>query len=416
MSARGKANAHLAPPEHADVVVIGGGIVGAATLFHLATTQGVDSAVLLEQRRPGAGASAASGAFLKMHFHNDQAEADLTRIGLHTYANWDDLVGQGTTCGYQGVGYLRVEGEETRDELLARSERLRAMGVRTDVLTPQEAQELAPDLIIDDIAIAAWEPDAGYAHAQAAVSGFITAACAARASGPHIQTRYGCRVTTIRVNAGRVIGVETNRGPIATERVILTAGAWAADLLTPLGLTLPVEQAWTQWIGIRVEGATAAGMPTISDGVLDTYFRSTQPESDVILLGLGSGGRRLPLEPDATPEIVPNRTRTTAEAKLIGRLRSAAAPVAAGGGAGPISVAPDSLPILDRHPQLDGLHLFTACNGSHFKTAPAIGQLLAQWSLTGSQDVADVSSLSLARFGDLSTPVPTEDAADEVPA
>ncbi len=410
MSAR--VNAHIAPPQTADVVVIGGGIVGAATLFHLAA-QGVGSAVLLEQRRPGAGASAASGAFLKMHFHLNQAEADLTRSGMHTYANWDEVVGQGTTCGYHGVGYLRVEGEETRDELIARSERLRAMGVRTDVLTPQDAQALVPDLIIDDIAIAAWEPEAGYAHAQAAVSGFITAA---RAAGPHIQTRYGCQVTAIRVNDGRVIGVETNRGPIATERVILTTGAWAADLLTPLGLALPMEQAWTQWIGTRVESATPAEMPTISDGVLDTYFRSTQPESNVILLGLGSGGRRLPLEPDATPEIVPNRTRTTAQTKLTGRLRSAASPVAAGGGAGPISVAPDSLPILDRHPQIDGLHLFTACNGAHFKTAPAIGQLLAQWSLTGSQDVADVSSLALTRFGDLTTPAAVPESAEAVPA
>src|SRR5207302_4374301 len=132
------------------------------------------------------------------------------------------------------------------------------------------------------------------------------------------------------------------------------AGAWSRDLLRSAGLDLPLSGALTQWIGFSTE-ANPPAMMTVGDGVSGSYFR---PDREQILVGLGSGSRQ-PLrdldaeEPDISSDIV-----QLARERLAARLAGATEARHTGGRTGPISLTPDDLPIIDRHPQMRGLYYF----------------------------------------------------------
>jgi sarcosine oxidase subunit beta len=375
-----------------DAVVVGGGVVGASALFHLGSL-GLRRVVLCERRQPGAGASGKSGAFLQFHFCQNEAETRLTQASLPYFQYWDDLVGAGA-CGFVPAGYLRLEPSERADHLRERVAMLQALGVETAVVTPADVARLAPYLHLDGVTVAAYEPGSGYADANATVMGFLAAA---QERGGSVRT--ATTVTVIRTSGGKVCGVETSGGPIDAPVVVLAAGAWSLPLLRPLELDLPLRGALTQWIGFTLPAAGPSPAMTIGDGVSQSYFRAPAPGARHILIGLGSVARRPLGDLDDDNTSIPADIVTTAHERLAARLVGAEQARPAGGQTGPITLTPDDLPIIDRHPDLDGLYYFAGDCGSSFKTAPAIGRALAEWALHGQPEVVDLAAFSSRRFG-----------------
>ena len=215
----------------ADVVVIGGGVNGASTAFHLAGL-GVKRVVLVERRHLAAGASGKSGSLVRMHYTNEH-ESRLAFESLAVFRDWGNRVGG--ECGFEPVGYLKLVIPGHADRLARNVAAQQRLGINTRVVTREELRELLPGARVDDIGGAAYEADSGYADPNATT---FSLAEAARRLGAEIRTH--CEVTRIVTERGRVAAVETTGGRIDTPAVVLVPGAWAAPLLEPLGLAFPL--------------------------------------------------------------------------------------------------------------------------------------------------------------------------------
>src|ERR1051326_121903 len=144
----------------ADVVVVGGGVVGASPAFHLAS-YGLSRIVVCERRFVAAGASGKSGALVRTHYTNEP-EARLAHTSLDYFRHWSDVVGTGE-CGFLNCGMVRLVTADNLARLQANVDMLERIGVNTQLVGPDELRELAPAWRVDDVVGAAWEPDSGCA-------------------------------------------------------------------------------------------------------------------------------------------------------------------------------------------------------------------------------------------------------------
>jgi sarcosine oxidase subunit beta len=371
----------------ADAVVVGGGVVGASVAFHLASL-GLSHVLLCERRQTGAGASGASGAFIQFHFCRNIPETRLTQSSLPYFERWGEIVGAGS-CGFVPSGYLRLEPAGREAILRQRVEMLRGAGVESQVVGPDDVARLAPYVRTDGVVVAAYEPGSGCADANGTIAGFIEAATRRGA-----EVRTDTTVTGIRVEHGRVTGVDTTGGPIDAPIVVVAAGAWSNPLFQSVGLDLPITGALTQCV-VCDSTAPLPEMMTIGDGVSGSYFRQ---DGEQVLVGLGEVGRRPLADLDADAPPLPDDIPRTAQERLSARLKIPTAFRAVGDRTGPITITPDDLPIIDRHPEISGLTYFTGDGGACFKTAPAIGRALAEWAVPGQPESDDVSEFSNSRF------------------
>src|SRR5439155_1644354 len=151
---------------------------------------------------------------------------------------------------------------------------------------------------------------------------------------------------------------------------------WSRRLLESVGLAPPLRAAWSQTAIFAWPSGRATRLINVGDGVLFSYFRSLDSDEPGILVGLTGGARRPLGDPDRPGDHVDADYAAQAADRLGRRLPGAAGARLVGGAAGPVTLTPDDLPIIDRHPGIDGLYVFAGDGGSSFKTAPAIGRAL----------------------------------------
>src|SRR3954451_19931858 len=197
-------------PRSAAVVVIGGGVNGLSTAFQLAR-RGVSDVVVLERRQLGAGATGKSGALVRCHYAN-VAEARLTFESLKIFRNWDGEVGAGSP-NFRPVGFIQVVSPEHEERLRQNVADQQAIGIETQLVDRQDLCDIEPFLYTDDLTLAAYEPDSGYADPNATLHGF---ARAARDLAARIFEQLPA--TAVLTENGRVVGVETPLGVIATDK------------------------------------------------------------------------------------------------------------------------------------------------------------------------------------------------------
>ena len=375
----------------ADVVIVGGGVIGTATAFHLAR-RGVKQVVLCERRWLAAGASGKSGALVRMHYTNEP-EARLAHASLPYFREWDDLVGAGTS-GFIATGMVRLVTPENESKLRANVEMQERIGINTQVIGPSELREIAPAWRVDDVVAAAYEPDSGCADPVATTHGFAT-----RARQLGADVRIHTEVTGIRRANGRVEGVETTSGPISAPVVIVAGGAWVVPLLRDLGVGVALQPVRVQVALFRRPPEAGGIHPVCIDGIEDMWLRPEGPDWGSTLVGV-AGRKREVEDPDAISEGVDGEYVPRARDGLAKRIPAMADAPMRGGWAGVITATADGKPVLDRHAEIDGLYFFTGDNGSSFKTAPAIGQALAEWVVDGAPSVIDARPFRAARFAE----------------
>src|SRR2546425_694239 len=156
----------------ADVVVIGGGVNGASTAFHL-TTLGVRDVLLLERRHLAAGATGKSGALVRMHYTND-VESRLALESLKVFRDFGAIVGG--ECGFEPVGFVQLVGPEYRDALRRNVARQQALGIDTREASLDDVRRLLPGVDLAGGGAAAWEPGSGFADPNATTYAFAEAA------------------------------------------------------------------------------------------------------------------------------------------------------------------------------------------------------------------------------------------------
>jgi sarcosine oxidase, subunit beta len=373
------------PVRTADVVIAGAGVQGASLAFHLAR-RGV-RVMVLERSSVGAGATGASSGFVRMHY--DLAlEAELAWRSFAWFRAWADRVGEGD-CGFVRTGFVQLVPAGQAGALRANVAAQRAIGIATEVVGPDDLARILPGMVTDDVVVAAWEPESGYADPTGTAAGLLAAA---RRHGAAYAG--GVRVTGVRVEGSRVAGVETDRGRVDAPVVVDAAGAWAAGLARTAGVEIPVEP-WrhdTAYFGLPAE--RPSGIPIVLDHAGSVYFR---PEGrHLLLVGLetgneigGSPDRAMTGHDPAILEPMVERVCARVPWMASGDFRSAQR--------GQDGMTPDQRAILGPAGP-DGFFLQCGFSGSGFKTAPAIGESLAEWILDGRPSTVDITPFGLGRF------------------
>jgi sarcosine oxidase, subunit beta len=378
-------------PPTADVVIVGGGVIGLSTAFQL-TRMGAGRVVVLERGHLGSGASGKSGALVRAHYTNIH-EARLTQESLKIFKNWGDLVGHGDP-GYVETGFVRVVAPEDETALWANVGAMREeLGIDTWVVTPTELAEIEPLMRTDDLTVAAFEPEAGYCDPNATLYGF---AAAARANGAEIHPFT--RVTRVLVERGSVTGVETDRGTISANQVLIAAGATADRLLGPLGIDLGLTPWRSQVVVFRwpPEIDHTRKHRVVIDSTQHSWFRVEGAAGT--LIGAEYGDRKA--DPDQFDETVDAGYVDHARIALANRFPAFAHATMRGAFSGVYMQSPDSHPIIDQIPAIPGLFVMAGDAGTSFKTSPAIGRCLAEWMTGGLSKLADLTPFRASRFAE----------------
>ncbi|MFT4036741.1 MAG: FAD-binding oxidoreductase [Thermomicrobiales bacterium] len=376
-------------PQSAGVVVIGGGVNGLSTAYQLAK-RGARDVIVLEQKWLGAGASGKTGALVRCHYANPH-EAELTHKAMHIFRNWDDEIGAGSS-GFSPVGFIQVVAPDQEAKLRANVADQQALGIQTSIVDKQELREIEPFLNTDDLTYGAYEPGSGYADPNATLQGF---ARAARDLG--VRIFENTPVTAVKVEGGKVTGVETPFGTIATDRVVIAAGSWAGRLLAPLGFTVPQSASRTQVVLFRQPPRLEArGHCVVIDAINHAWMR---PEGGNCTL-IGAERDVYDANPDDFDESIDARTIAPSRKALAARFPIFEQSVMRGGWSGTYLRSPDGHPIIDRVPGVDGAWMMTGDSGTSFKTSPAIGVCLAEWVCDGSVSLVDITPFRATRFAD----------------
>lgn len=379
--------------ERANVVIVGGGIMGVSIAYYLAG-QGVRDILLLERSTLASGASGKTGALLRLHYSNEP-EARLAQLGHQIYANWNEHVGG--DCGFVRSGLIVTV--ETRGECAGNVERMRSniamqnrVGITSQLISAEELHELQPFLNVDDLDVVAYEPDSGYVDAIAATH---TMAAAARAR--KVQVREATPVLEVLEEGGRVCGVSTPAGDIEAETVVLATGPWTNRLTNPLGIDIPIEALRVQVaVLVRPGILPANGIMASVDTVVGVFYRDWGPYRTMV--GIGGGEAHDIVNPDdwdPRPELGFPEAAAERLGHRIPAMRNAAT---VSGHAGLYDMTPDGHPIIGAAPGIEGLFLATGFSGAGFKKGPAVGLCLAELIAKGRSDTVDLTPFSLDRF------------------
>src|SRR2546422_3035974 len=219
-------------PREAEVVVVGGGCMGASIAFHLARRD-VD-VVLLEKGHVAGGATGHSGALVRQHYEA-RIGIRLARESLAFFRRFEKETG--FSCDFRTTGFLSGTRERDLPAFDALLELLRSEGVRAERLTPSVAKAMEPQLEVSDYAAIIHDPEAGYAAPIATANGFASAAAVEGAKAFNNRA-----VTSIATRSGHVTGVKIRgEGLLASEHVVVAAGNWTPDLGVAVGPRLPIR-------------------------------------------------------------------------------------------------------------------------------------------------------------------------------
>jgi sarcosine oxidase, subunit beta len=372
--------------DSADIVIVGAGINGLATAYAL-TRDGHRGVTVFDGGWPGSGDSGRSFSMVRRHYSN-AVTARLAMAGSQTIADWENEVGV-ADAGYVRCGYLLTVPDRLETACRENVARLQRIGLDTHFLEPDEIGEVEPQLSLDGVAGAAYEPDGGFADAQKMCLGWFAAACS-RGLGH----RLGCRVRALRVEGGRVAGVETDAGFTAAGTVVLATGAWTNDLLRPVGAEQPIELRRLQVLVASREPGQSLPSAVCSDAVSNVVVR---PDRGRRFCAVAYAGEDPLARADDCDHAASPGYAETVRRGLAERYPGLAEFRVERAFAGPYDITPDWNPILGPCPGIDGLYLAVGWSGHGFKLSPAVGEVVAA-EITGRTPPVDVSELRPERF------------------
>jgi sarcosine oxidase subunit beta len=377
----------------ADVIIIGGGVMGTSIAYHL-TRCGVPRVVLLEKNYLGSGSSGKSGAIVRTHY-STEITARIALQSLHTFAHFAEAIGG--HAGFVQTGMVILAAAQDAELLRHKVDFLSGLGINNRLLSVEELRELYPYLHTDDLTVAAYEPESGYADPAGTTFAFATAA---RATGAVIS--QGTEVTGVQVGGGKIQGVRTSKGDISSPVVICAAGPWAKQVAGLVGIDLPLRTTRHQILTVRRHTDVDAVHPVYADLAHATYFR---PEGDKLTLvgSLQDAEEPGEADPNSYNEKVDFSCIESYSNRLCRRIPVMQGSFSQGGWAGLYTETPDAHPILDRFANPEGFYVAVGFSGHGFKLSPTIGAMMAEFVTTGSCQQFDITRFRADRFaaGDL---------------
>jgi len=252
-------------PAHAQIVVIGGGIIGCSTAYHLARDHKAD-VVLLEQGQLTSG-STWHAAGLVGQLRSSASITRLLKYSVDLYKRLDAETGLAT--GWKMTGCLRLASTQDRwTEYKRLATTARSFGIEMELIGPAEVKRMWPLLQVDDLIGASWLPTDG----QASPSD-ITRSLARGARMAGAKIHEGVKVTGFAMDGARITHVHTDQGVIACDRVVNCAGQWARQVGAMVGVTVPLQPVKHQYIITERIPGLSPDAATIRDPDRRTYFK-----------------------------------------------------------------------------------------------------------------------------------------------
>ena len=374
-----------------DAIVIGAGVIGASTAFHLAKL-GRLRVCIVERDQVCTGGTAKSCAIVRSHYSVPTNTA-LTVASIAIFDDFQDwLEDDEAESGFTNSGYIIVAPEgDFAAKLAANLAMQSGLGADTFEISAADAGEIHPLLNLDDAAVIGYEPQSGYADPYLTTTSFINAA---RRKGSVVKT--DCAAHSLIIEGGRVIGVQTAKGALHADTVISAIGPWSRALAEPAGIEIPLEVSRHTVLTLRAAAPYDRAWPIVKDLATANkmYFRPASGGD--LLVGTGDFGDPI-ADPDAMDENISDDFVLALGAQITHRMASFAEASMRASWVGAYDVTPDWNPVLGYVPGIDGLMLNFGFSGHGFKLAPAIGKVQAQCVLGLKTDV-DISGYSLARF------------------
>jgi sarcosine oxidase subunit beta len=370
-----------AVPRAADIVVIGAGAIGASIAYQLAR-RGARDVVVLERDQVGAGSTSKAAGGIRVQFAT-RVEIELSLRGIAFFKRFEDEMG--VPCDFHQEGYLFVVTDEaTLDRFRSNVALQRSMGADVRVIAPDDARALVPALNVDDALAAVWGPTDGHASPNDVVQAY---AAQARARG--VRVLEGTPVTGIVVEHGRVAGVQTPAGAVATRLVVNAAGPWAPLVGRMAGLELPVDPRRRHIFVTDAFEGIRHPLPLVTDTGSGFYCRS---EQGAILMSPGDVGATTEYEAH-----VDWRALEQTVEKAVRRIPALERAQVRHAWAGLRPLTPDGRAIVDWAPGVEGLFLAVGFCGHGFQHSPAVGEAVAELLLDG-RSALDLHDLRLGRF------------------
>jgi sarcosine oxidase, subunit beta len=363
-----------------DVVVIGGGVMGASAAFHLAEA-GV-SVVLVERDQLASGSTSKAAGGIRAQFSDELN----IKIALRSLAAFEAFgTRPGADIGLHQNGYLFLLTTEAEVETVTKDVALQqSLGVPSVMLTPVEAAALSPFIDISDVLAASFCPIDGHCTPESVVLGYATGA---REYGARVLTNTA--VTGIELSGNQIKGVHTTSGYIATSTVICAAGAWSPAVGAMVGIDIPVSPVRRPIWYTEPMANVPKNCPMTIDFSSGFYFH---PEGPGLLFGMADRDQPAGFE----HEIKPGWLETVSE--VISHRAPALLDVGvAGGWTGFYEVTPDHNALIGESTKVSRFLYATGFSGHGFLQGPAVGELLRDFVLHRDPFV-DVSGLAIERF------------------
>ncbi len=372
-------------PSTADVVIIGGGVMGASTAYHLAA-RGHKNILLLERDRFfGQGATGRCAGGVRYQFATE-VNIRLSLESLPMLDRFEDEIGQ--AIDFQKSGYLFLLNNEADVAKFKNNVALQhRLGVMTDWLDGDEIRRRLPMMRLDDISAGAFNADDGIVDPNGVVMGYINAA---RRLG--VTALNDVSVTGINIEGGKVIGVETSTGKVSAPVVVNCAGPWAGLIGTMAGVEIPITPIRRQMLTTTPLPEIPKDFPFVIDFAQSLYFHR---EGEGLLTGMSNPGEAPGLDQSVDPEWeMVNLDAAIQRLPMLERAGLVAH------WAGLYEVTPDAHPIFGETP-VTGFYICSGFSGHGFMHGPVSGKLMAEFILDGGAKTVDVSMLNLGRFDQL---------------
>ena len=367
-------------PATAEVVVVGGGVIGTSAAFHLAEA-GVD-VLLLERAELASGSTSKAAGGVRAQFSDPLNIA----IGLRSLKAFERFAERpGAEIDLHRVGYLFLLDREEDVPAFERSVALQnELGVPSRLVTVAEAAELSPLAGLDGVVAATFSPLDGHAAPEAVVQGY---AAGARACGATVVT--GCEVTGIDARDGSIHAVRTAAGDVASGTVICCAGVWSRALGATVGVDIPVDPVWREISYTSPVPGLPETVPLTIDFSTGFYFHREGPG---LLFGMADrdqpAGFDAPTDPDWLLRVLEVAERRCPSLPDLGL---------AGGWKGLYEVSPDHNALVGEAPGVSRFLYATGFSGHGFLQGPAMGEILRDLVLEH-EPFVDVTPLSAERF------------------
>jgi sarcosine oxidase subunit beta len=374
----------LSLPKTASVVVIGGGVMGASTAYHLAK-RGVKDVVLLEKEEfYGQGATGRCAGGVRYQFATE-VNIRLSLASLPMLERFAEEMNQ--EVDYRQCGYLfLLTNDKDVEKFKANKALQNKLGVQTEWLTGDETRARLPQMRLDDVIGGTFNAKDGLCDPNGVVMGYINAATKL---GAHCES--GVTVTGLQIEDGGVTAVQTSKGEIETPLVVNAAGPWAGLIGAMAGVEIPITPVRRQMLTTTALPEIPADFPFVIDFTQSLYFHR---EGDGLLTGMSNPGEKPGFDQNVDPdwEVV----NLDEAAKRLPLLEKAGL---ASHWAGLYEVTPDAHPIFGETP-VGGFYVVAGFSGHGFMHGPIAGKLMSEIILDGKAASVDVSMLDLARFAE----------------